>query len=89
MWSRGKGEGHSVVGGKRLYSEDTDVFTMPTWTFCEHVNSGDRSAFLFSFSDALVMRALSLYREETRQSAGAMRLSASPSRRRPGASGQS
>jgi len=25
---------------------------VPTWTFCEHVNSGDRPAFLFSFSDA-------------------------------------
>jgi len=63
------GEGHSVVGGERLDWEDKDVFTVPTWTFCEHVNSGDRSAFLFSFSDAPVMRALSLYREETRQSA--------------------
>jgi gentisate 1,2-dioxygenase len=43
------------------------VFTVPTWTFCEHVNnSGDRPAFLFSFSDAPVMKALSLYREETR-----------------------
>ena len=42
------------------------MFTVPTWTFCEHVNSGDRPAFLFSFSDAPVMKALSLYREETR-----------------------
>ncbi len=63
------GEGHSVVGGKRLDWEDKDVFTVPTWTFFEHVNSGDRSVFLFSFSDAPVMRALSLYREETTQSA--------------------
>jgi hypothetical protein len=63
------GEGHSLVGGKRLDWEDKDVFTVPTWTFCEHVNSGDRSAYLFSFSDVPVMRALSLYREETRQSA--------------------
>jgi gentisate 1,2-dioxygenase len=45
------------------------VFTVPAWTFCEHVNSGDRSAFLFGVSDAPVMRALSLYREEIRQSA--------------------
>src|SRR5690348_281595 len=29
-------------------------------------NSGDRPAFLFSFSDAPVMKALGLYREETR-----------------------
>ena len=41
---------------------------MPTWTFLEHVNSDDRPAFLFSFSDAPVMQALSLYRDETRSS---------------------
>lgn len=50
------------VGEQRL----KDVFTVPTWTFCEHVNRGGRPAFLFSFSDGPVMRALSLYREETR-----------------------
>jgi len=61
-----EGTGYSIVGGRRLDWEDKDVFTVPTWTFQEHVNSGDRPAFLFSFSDAPVMRALSLYREETR-----------------------
>ena len=61
-----EGAGHSIVGGQRLDWEDKDVFTVPTWTFHEHVNSGDRPAFLFSFSDAPVMKALSLYREETR-----------------------
>src|SRR5215467_13568816 len=61
-----EGAGYSVVGDQRLDWEDKDVFTAPTWTFCEHVNSGDRPAFLFSFSDAPVMKALSLYREETR-----------------------
>ena len=62
------GAGYSVVGGQRLDREDKDVFTTPTWTFCEHVNCGDRPAFLFSFSDATVMKALSLYRHETRSS---------------------
>ena len=61
-----EGAGYSMVGDQRLDWEDKDVFTVPTWTFCEHVNSGDRPAFLFSFSDAPVMKALSLYREETR-----------------------
>jgi gentisate 1,2-dioxygenase len=61
-----EGAGYSIVGGQRLDWEDKDVFTVPTWTFAEHVNSGDRPAFLFSFSDAPVMKALSLYREETR-----------------------
>jgi gentisate 1,2-dioxygenase len=61
-----EGAGYSIVGGRRLDWEDKDVFTVPTWTFAEHVNTGDRPAFLFSFSDAPVMKALSLYREETR-----------------------
>jgi gentisate 1,2-dioxygenase len=61
-----EGAGHSVVGGQRLDWEDKDVFTVPTWTFCEHVNEDDRPAFLFSFSDAPVMQALHLYREEAR-----------------------
>jgi gentisate 1,2-dioxygenase len=61
-----EGAGYSVVGDQRLDWEDKDVFTVPTWTFCEHVNNGDRPAFLFSFSDAPVMKALSLYRGQTR-----------------------
>jgi gentisate 1,2-dioxygenase len=61
-----EGIGCSIVGGRRLDWEDKDVFTVPNWTFCEHVNSGDRPAFLFGFSDAPVMRALCLYREESR-----------------------
>ena len=65
-----EGAGYSVVGDQRLDWEDKDVFTVPTWTFCEHVNSGDRPAFLFSFSDAPVMQALSLYRERPGRSRG-------------------
>jgi len=61
-----EGTGYSIVGDQRLDWEDKDVFTVPTWTFCEHVNSGDHPAFLFSFSDAPVMKALSLYRHEAR-----------------------
>jgi gentisate 1,2-dioxygenase len=61
-----EGRGHSIVGGERLDWEEKDVFTVPTWTFCEHINNGDRPAFLFSFSDAPVMKALHLYRDEER-----------------------
>src|SRR6516165_8883242 len=46
-----EGTGYSIVGDQRLNWEDKDVFTVPTWTFCEHVNTSDRLAFLFSFSD--------------------------------------
>jgi len=61
-----EGCGYSIVGGTRLDWEDKDVFTVPTWTFWEHVNDGDRPAFLFSFTDAPVMKALDLYREEAK-----------------------
>src|SRR5262249_28817258 len=61
-----EGAGYSIVDGQRLDWADKDVFTVPTWTFHEHVNSSDRPAFLFSFGDAPVMKALSLYREEIR-----------------------
>jgi len=61
-----EGSGYSLVGGQRFDWDDKDVFTVPTWTFWEHVNNADRPAFLFSFSDAPVMRALGLYREELR-----------------------
>src|SRR3954470_8948753 len=61
-----EGTGYSVIGDQRLHWEDKDVFTVPTWTFCEHFNGGNKLAFLFSFSDAPVMQALGLYREQTR-----------------------
>ena len=41
-----EGAAYSLVGGRRLEWEDKDVFTVATWTFCQHVNSGDRPAFL-------------------------------------------
>jgi gentisate 1,2-dioxygenase len=62
-----EGAGYSMVGDEPLDWADKDVFTVPTWTFQEHVNNDDRPAFLFSFSDAPVMKALSLYREEIRE----------------------
>ncbi len=68
-----EGAGYSVVGGERLDWEDKDVFTVPTWAFCEHVNNGSRPAFLFSFSDAPVMKLLGLYREENHAGAAPTR----------------
>jgi gentisate 1,2-dioxygenase len=64
-----EGSGYSLVGDRRLDWEEKDVFTVPTWTFYEHVNTGTHPALLFSFSDAPVMKALDLYREEARASA--------------------
>ena len=62
-----EGTGYSLVVGERLLWEDKDVFTVPTWTMHEHVNTGPRPAFLFSFTDAPVMKALDLYREDAKR----------------------
>ena len=53
--------------GERLLWEDKDVFTVPTWTLHEHVNTGAAPAFLFSFTHAPVMKALDLYREDAKR----------------------
>jgi gentisate 1,2-dioxygenase len=59
--------------GQWLDWEDRNVFTVPISTFHEHVNSGDRPAFLFSFSDAPVTKALSLYPRRRGHSRGSAR----------------
>jgi len=60
-----EGEGYSIVDGQRLEWEDKDVFCTPGWAFHEHMNaSSTRPAVLFSFTDAPVLQALSLLREQ-------------------------
>lgn len=62
-----EGSGYSIVGNQRLDWGDKDIFTVPTWTFHEHVNTSDKPAFLFSFTDMPVMKALDLYREQPKE----------------------
>ena len=50
-----EGVGYSIVGVERLDWEDEELFPVPTWAFCEHANSGDRPASLFSFAPGGVM----------------------------------
>ena len=60
-----EGEGYSIVDGQRLDWEDKDVFCTPGWAYHEHMNtSSTRPAVLFSFTDAPVLQALSLLREQ-------------------------
>ena len=60
------GAGWSVVEGQALpYWEPGDVFSIPAWTCHEHANrSQTEVAALFAFTDAPVIQALGLYREE-------------------------
>jgi gentisate 1,2-dioxygenase len=60
-----EGQGATTVDGKRLDWDSKDVFVVPGWAWHEHVNeSAAHPAYLFSFTDEPVFRALNLYREE-------------------------
>jgi gentisate 1,2-dioxygenase len=52
------------VDGQRLEWSEKDVFAVPGWALYEHLNPGRQDAILFSYTDAPVMTALGLYREE-------------------------
>jgi len=61
-----KGQGHSIINGKRFDWKERDIFCLPSWAIHEHANGSDtEDACLFTFNDLPVMRALGLYREET------------------------
>jgi len=60
-----KGEGYSIIDGRRFDWKKRDIFCVPAWAFHEHGNaSGTDDACLFSFNDLPVMKALGLYRED-------------------------
>lgn len=60
-----KGQGFSVINGQRFMWEQGDVFAIPSWACHEHANvSESEEVALFAFTDAPVMHALGLYREE-------------------------
>ena len=60
-----KGQGHSIINGKRFDWKERDIFCLPSWAVHEHANgSATDDACLFTFNDLPVMRALGLYREE-------------------------
>lgn len=60
-----EGQGATVVDGETLEWDAKDVFVVPGWAWHEHVNlSSSHPAYLFSFTDEPVFRALGLYRDE-------------------------
>ena len=60
-----KGEGYSIIDGRRFDWKKRDIFCVPAWAFHEHGNaSASEDACLFNFNDLPVMKALGLYREE-------------------------
>jgi gentisate 1,2-dioxygenase len=60
-----KGQGYSIIGGKRFDWQERDIFCVPSWAWHEHGNtSRSEDACLFSFNDLPVIESLGLYREE-------------------------
>ena len=65
VYQAAKGQGYSIIDGKRFDWEAKDIFCVPSWAVHEHGNRSEREdACLFSFNDLPVMQALGLYREE-------------------------
>ena len=60
-------QGHGVIeiDGQRYPWEPHDVIVVPSWSLHRHQNTGQEPAILFSFSDLPIIRAFSLYREES------------------------
>jgi len=57
-----KGKGTSVIAGETYDWDEKDTFVVPSWTYHEH--QGEQESVLFSYSDAAILPALGLYREE-------------------------
>jgi gentisate 1,2-dioxygenase len=65
VYNVAKGEGFSIIAGRRFDWRKNDIFVVPSWAWHEHANASDREdAVLFSFNDLPSMQALGLYREE-------------------------
>jgi gentisate 1,2-dioxygenase/1-hydroxy-2-naphthoate dioxygenase len=66
-----EGEGTTLVGDEELEWSVGDSFVVPNWMWHAHVNrSSDTPAVLFSATDAPVLEALGMYREEPYPSFG-------------------
>ena len=60
-----EGRGSTRVGDTVLEWQEKDTFCVPGWAFHEHTNaSPTEPSFLFSFTDAPIIKGLQLYREE-------------------------
>lgn len=66
VYHAAKGEGYSVIDGKRLDWAKGDTFVLPSWAVHEHGTDSNDDAVLFSMSDLPVVEAIGLYREEPR-----------------------
>lgn len=61
-----QGEGETVAADRILHWSKGDGFVVPNWGWHRHRSRGAEDALLFSISDAPVMKAVQLYKEELR-----------------------
>lgn len=59
-----EGRGVIEIDGQEFAWEEHDVVVVPSWRTHRHRNPGGSPAILFSLTDAPVLKALSLYREQ-------------------------
>jgi gentisate 1,2-dioxygenase len=61
-----QGDGETVAADRALRWSKGDGFVVPNWAWHRHRNTSGTEALLFSVSDAPVLKAVQLYREEFR-----------------------
>jgi gentisate 1,2-dioxygenase len=59
-----RGQGATIINDRRFDWAQGDSFVVPVWHSHHHLNHSSNDAILFSMSDAPVLKALNLYREE-------------------------
>jgi gentisate 1,2-dioxygenase len=60
-----KGQGETIIDGRKFSWREGDIIALPPWSVHEHVNcSATDDAVLFSIQDAPVLNALGLFYEE-------------------------
>ena len=65
LYQAAKGNGYSIINGRRFDWRPRDIFCVPSWAYHEHANaSTTEDACLFCFHDLPVMNALGFYREQ-------------------------
>ncbi|MGE3643306.1 MAG: cupin domain-containing protein [Beijerinckiaceae bacterium] len=59
-----RGSGITIVEGREIHWKQGDFFTIPPWSWHEHLNNAEYPAFVFSANDLPIMEALNLFAEE-------------------------
>jgi gentisate 1,2-dioxygenase len=59
-----QGSGYSVINGERLDWQERDVFTVPNWSWHQHLNPGDSDVILFHYNDSSIFKNFGLYKQE-------------------------